>query len=335
MKKIFILSCYILTEKQLKILSDCIDILKQTDFKILLSSHKSIPIDIQDKVDYFIYDKDNSFLPKEISPYYFDYNSNFDIKIDFPGHALCVTRNLFNTINFANNYKFDFFYCMDFDCLLSSNDLNIIQDLVNQMFNNNKKMIFFKTSEAIRDEGYIITYDLLLFGGIASYFLNKFTPPTNLNEWLKLNVRNSILEDVVFDKFKKDEEEYLIINSGVSDYFKDSKINLSRYNSFICEIIYNETNPSNPILFIENFYSNKTNKKILIKENNIIVESREIHIGTWYYKEYILNGDINIVEVEIFDKNTPYGELTEAVKKFIINEENLLKFKDRGTIRFK
>lgn len=325
MRKIFIVSCYPSTEKQLKILSDCIDILRKTDFKILVVSHKSLSTDIQDKIDYFIYDKDNSFLPKEISPYTYNVNDNFNVRVNYPGHSLCITRNMFNSIKFVNNYEFDFFYFMEFDCLFSDSDLIVVQDLVNQMFEQNKKMIFFKPSE-YKAEGSFV-YETLFFGGIPSYFLNKFIPPTNLEEWSQLNMRYT-LEHTFFEKFCNTEDRYLIINEHSSEYFKDSQINVFRYGSFICEVLYNESNPSNPILYIENHHYNKTNKKVIIRENDVIVESRDCCLGCWYYRGYFLNG--MSVSVEIFDE-----EFNEGIKEFIINENNLINFREKGSITFK
>lgn len=325
MKKIFIISCYPSTEKQLKILSDCIDILKKTDFKILVVSHKSISTEIQDKIDYYIYDKDNSFLPKEISPFTYNHNESFDVRVNYPGHSLCITRNMFNSIKFVNNYEFDFFYFMEFDCLFSDSDLVVVQDLVTQMFNENKKMIFFKPTE-YKAEGSFV-YETLFFGGVPSYFLNKFIPPTNLNEWSQLNMRYT-LEHTFFEKFCNTEEKYLIINEHSSNYFKDSQINLFRYGSFICEILYNEINPKSPVLYIENHYYNKTEKKVIIRENNEIIDTRNFCLGCWFYKVYNLSD--TVVSVEIFD-----GEFNEGIKEFKLSEDRLLLFNEKGTIRFK
>lgn len=325
MKKIFIISCYPSTEKQQKILSDCIKILKKTDFKILVVSHKSISEEIQDSVDYFIYDKDNSFLPQEISPFTYNHNDSFNVRVNYPGHSICITRNMFNSIKFVNEYKFDFFYFMEFDCLFSDEDLNILVELSDKMLNENKKMVFFKPPE-YKAEGSFV-YETLLYGGVPSFFLEKFKPPTNIDEWSRNNMRLT-LEHTFFEKFFENEHEYIIINEHSSNYFKSSEINVFRYGSFICEILFNESNPDTVVLYIENHFYNKTPKKVIIKENDVIIEEREFCLGCWYYRTYNLNNII--VSVEIYDSG-----FNEGKKLFNLCKENISKFKERGTITFK
>jgi hypothetical protein len=193
------------------------------------------------------------------------------------------------------------------------------------MFNENKKMIFFKPPE-YKAEGSFV-YETLFFGGVPSYFLNKFVPPTNLNEWSQLNMRYT-LEHTFFEKFCNTEDKYVIINEHSSNYFKDSEINLFRYGSFVCEMLYNENNPKNPVLYIDNHFYNKTTKKVIIRENNTIVDTRELCLGCWFYNVYKLSG--SIISVEIFD-----GEFNEGIKEFVLSEENLPKFNEKGKITFK
>ena len=94
MKKIFIIDGYPKTKKQEQVLHDCIESIKPIGWDILLVSHYPVPSQIQEKVEYCIYDKNNLFVPPNISPHVFFENEVFNSKIYLGGHALAITISI-------------------------------------------------------------------------------------------------------------------------------------------------------------------------------------------------------------------------------------------------
>lgn len=154
MKKIFIIDTYPKTEKQKKILGECIESIKLIGWDILLVSHFPVSEEIQERVTYFIYDKNNSFVPPNITPHTFLSNSFFDSKVYSSGHALAITINMFNGFKFAECYGYDFCYFMESDSILSKNDIDKLDNLVNLMELENKDMIIFNPDNFIVGDCY-------------------------------------------------------------------------------------------------------------------------------------------------------------------------------------
>ena len=96
MKKLFIIDTYPKTEKQIQLLKDCINSVTPIGWDILIVSHYPIPTEIQNMVTYSIYDKNNLFIPENITPHIFSFNESFDFKVYLSGHALAITINMFN-----------------------------------------------------------------------------------------------------------------------------------------------------------------------------------------------------------------------------------------------
>ena len=124
MKNLFIIDTYPVSPKQEEILIECIEKLKFLKWDILLVSHLPIKTEIQEMVDYLIYDKDNTFLPSNITPFnWFEIGGNLKVEILNGGHTLPICRNMFNSIKFAEDNYYDFFFFLEFDNLFSESDL--------------------------------------------------------------------------------------------------------------------------------------------------------------------------------------------------------------------
>ena len=54
-------------------------------------------------------------------------------------------------------------------------------DLRDTMITQNKKMIFFEPADFYECNSHV--YETLFFGGDVNYFLSKFIPPKNIEEW--------------------------------------------------------------------------------------------------------------------------------------------------------
>lgn len=323
MSKLIILHSYPNTQKQLDVLSECLDVLGKTDYDTMLVSHYPIPADVYKKATYFLFDQDNEMLPEgEFPPYYYNMDG-FQATINLPGHTLPITRSMKKSIAFARTLKYDFFWFMEADCIFSDEDLVRFDALREQMFAEDRYLVFFKPKDFREHRFNSQVYETLIFGGSPLYFLAKWTPPATLEEW-RIGDMSHMLEYDFYVKYSEFENEYLVINEHSSEYFNTSQINIFRYGAFICEALYNSD--STVTIFRFNAFYNKNTYKTTTKINGQVVAEAFFCKGCYSHSTHELNGDVFEIDVYEDDK---YG----YTKTFLLAEENLSLFIKRGTFK--
>jgi hypothetical protein len=322
MKKIVILSSYADNEYKENVLIDSIHSFKKLGYDILLVSHTPIKSNIQGLVNYFIYDFDNTLLPINQTPYtWFDiYDLHF--RINKKGHVLPICRNVLNSINFIISQNYDFFIFSESDNILSDSDISKLKNLVDDYEFKDKKMIFFKPNDFI-EHGSLV-YETLFFAGNPNYFLSKFTPPKNMDEWYNSNM-SLTFELTFFDKFNEFENDFIIVDTHSSEFFKDSKMNIFRYDTFIFDFIYNEINPDEVVLFIKNLIPSSHVEKIVIKINDTIIEDKVIVGGYWEYRTFPFDGQKYKLEYYIND-------ILQKSKEYVLEQSITENLKVNGSL---
>lgn len=323
MKNLFIIDTYPSTTEQKKILGECVNRLKNIDFDILIISHIPIPIEIQNLVDYIVYDEDNSFLDYSQTAFSWVTLSDYNFTIKDNGHSLSITRNMQNAFKFAKTLGYEFFYFLEYDILFEPSDIEKLLHLKNEMINNSKKLIFFEPENFYECGSHV--YETLLFGGYVDYFLSKLVPPKNMIEWNNLNMGYT-LELAFYEKFSEYSENYLIIPEHSSSYFKDSKVNIFRYGLTIFELFYNYNNPSTPILLLYNPPNNNQNYFIKVFQNDILINQSIFNSGYWWFNFFEI--DESELKLEIYSNE----ELLE-VKKYKLSIETLEKLKPKAHVK--
>lgn len=324
MKKLIILHSYPNTEKQQNVLSECLDTLKKTNYDILLMSHYPVPADIYKKATYYLFDEDNEMLPEKDFPSYHYNMDGFHATVTLPGHTLPITRSMKKSITFARALKYDFFWFMEADCILSDDDLVKFDSLRKQMFDEDKHMIFFKPRDFREHMFNSQVYETLIFGGSPIYFLAKWTPPTTLLEW-KLNDMSHMLEYDFYVKFRHAESDFLIIEEHSSDYFNSSQINIFRYGAFICEALYRDDDYVT--LFQYNAFYNKSTYRTVLTIDGVLADDSFFCKGCYKHNTYPLNGSEFVIEIYEDDKYS-------YTKTFLLTKENISSFIKRGTFKF-
>lgn len=85
MKKIAIISTFPNTEKNIAMLKQCVQSIDKNIYDIMVVSHYPLCNYEELEIQYFVYDYNNTFLPKTNSTFFFDRINNFDIKIYIGG----------------------------------------------------------------------------------------------------------------------------------------------------------------------------------------------------------------------------------------------------------
>lgn len=325
MKRIVIISCYAAGQKEIDILNRCIDGYKYTNWDIMITGHLPIDKEIANKVQYTIYDENNTFLPSKYTPFYWFKNDNYIINIFNEGHTIPICRNMRAAISLAKAMEYDEFIFTEFDVILSELDANKLVDMMNNMNNNNKKMLFFRPEVYKVNGSYV--YETLMFGGNLKFFLETFEPPINTEQWLSSNMGYT-LELSFYEKFKKYESEFLIIYDHSCNIFTNSEVNVFRYGLFNCEMLYNEFIPEEPVLFINNSLILEEYRNINVFRNNELIISKILGKNHHYINSFKL--DNSEIKVEIYNSDKTY---LYSNKKFTLNQKSLSIFKERGIIK--
>jgi len=326
MKTMFIIDTYPSTPRQVRVLNECIDAIKDAGMSTLIVSHLPIDPDTSAKVDYVIYDRDNSFLPSKYTPFFFFNTDTFNIKIFNAGHSLPICRNMKNALVFAKGLGYQQFVFTECDVILHPNDLQKLKDYLSEMTREDKKMVYFKPEHYRGTDGSYV-YETLLFAGDVDFFLNKFVPPTTEQEWLDTPMGYT-LEQSFFEQFGDQEEKYVIIHDHSSNIFLDSKVNVYRYGLFNCEVIYNEQHPDQPLLIIMNFLVGDETKYVdIVTEEGI--NPVTLVKGQYWFNTYRFDG--REITVNVWDDEARQSIYMQ--KKFKLDIANAETFKEKGIIK--
>lgn len=309
MKKILIISTYPNYDFKLDTLDKCIDSLKPLNYDIMIVSHFPLPTHIQEKVKFYIYDSNNILLPPEYSTFNWLSNASFEIKINQRGHNLAILTNIKNGLTNAKLYGYEFFYFLESDNIFDVNEVEKLEDLRLLMDSNNKKMIFFNQSWNSNGRYHEI-YETLIFGGSTDYFIENYSIPNDVDEYVNLfskvttDIKNITLELQFFLTLSNFKEEFLIIKKTTSDFFNRSIINKYSISSRF-EIVSNNIDDS-LILFLLNSSPSKITCKI---------NSRTIELLPNYFYHESFKEDKTI---EVFNES---GEII-GKKEFLTSEYN-------------
>ena len=138
MNKIISILSHCNTDEKLSKLRENIEILKKnTNIPILLNSHITLPQDILDKVDFFIYDSSN---PIQYYPYralerwttHMMGHNKIKLSSFLPDYGWTPFNKIKNTILFLENKKYDSVFFMNYDLSITE---KIIQQIIEQSGN--------------------------------------------------------------------------------------------------------------------------------------------------------------------------------------------------------
>ena len=329
MKRLFIIDTYPSDEKDVDILNKCISSIQPLGYDIMIVSHLPIDQETSKRVNYTIFDSNNTFLPAHYTPFYWMCIEEFIFQINNAGHTLPICRNMNTSINMAKCLNYDEFIFMESDIIFSLEDLNKLRVLLDDAFvEQGKKMLFFRP-EDYRDCENSYVYETLLFAGKPDFFLDTFVPPLDLEQWLSIPMGYT-LELSFYERFSHREPEFYLIKDHSSNIFSKSKVNLSRYGLFNCEVLYNEIVTEDSILFVMNSLIEDSPKDVKVYVDGKL----EIEI-TLYNEHYLYNTykyDDSEIVVTIHDKDD--SNRLFMTKTFRLSKENSEKFKERGTIKY-
>lgn len=321
-KDLIILGSYPSTQQSKDILKKCILSLKD-HFDIMICTHYPVDFEIQTMVNYYIYDYRNEMILNEDVYIYGDCDSFYfqgyiEGSSTHPGFA--IYRSILNGLKLAKGYYTNFYY-IEADAIFSEIDINKMFDLRNKVQQSNKKGWFFELDRVLSSN---------IFYSEVDFFLNNFPECKNIDAYnLKCNDIGSfgILENFLYSVLnhsKKLEEFILLKDIHFTEYFKDSKMNLTSYREdgmtepFELRIVKVENTDKIAYVYINNNINGDPNNFIDFKINNII--SKKLPLSKIYLSEIIdSNTDTFTMSVGNYIK--------QYTKEGILRSKSFVRFK--------
>ena len=115
---------------------------------ILIVSHCTLPVDVIESVEYYLYDADNTFNQINFYTSYTYSNANFEIvtrtsvEDNIKSHEFPIIKSIRNALSFVKHLGYTSFVFSEYDCIFTDADINKIQQLHFKTFNKDKKYIF-------------------------------------------------------------------------------------------------------------------------------------------------------------------------------------------------
>lgn len=204
MKKIISILSHCDTEEKKNILKETIDILREnTNFKIVLNSHITLPESIIDKVDYFLYDKSNPVMDIEkrsmlIWKVVRVNDTNFKLISIRRDYGWTPFNKIKNTLSFVSNMDLDEITFLNYDLKITD---KLIED-INKIEDN----VFY---DVVSGNDYF-NPGLLIFN-INKQSINTFINELSIENYLKHNIAEDYLRSII------NKLDYLISGNIVND----------------------------------------------------------------------------------------------------------------------
>ena len=328
MKKLIVIGAYPNTPKKCEVLINqlcSLRSLKYSGFDFMLVTHYPVLTDIQEMVDYYIYDKNQTLTPLDKTTYFWFRTENFLVRFNNSRHALPISQSMNNAFKFSEIKNYDFVYFIENDNWFSETDVMKLNELVETLNRENKKCVFFKP-ETYKDNGSYV-YETQLFGVSPKYFNEIFKLPTTEYEYFSNPSYPVSLELGFYNSLSKYENDFLIINQHSYEYFNNSLINIFRVENLLIDLVYNSKNPDKPTLFCYGNRVTDNSNRIIVKLNNEVINDVVINQHSWFYNVFDLIGDT--LSIEVYD-----NDILQENKTYILNKDLLEVLIDKGIIDF-
>ena len=284
MKNIVLIQSHCDTEEKLEYLTGNINKIKKFDVDILLFSHITLPQEIIELVDYFIFDKSNPILWDERRHYFWWVDGGYKLETTIPDYGWTVFNQIIKSGNMISNCDYNFVYVMNYDVIIDENIVNFFEKPQNCLFKHSKPqekeienvefkvgLIFFilefkifkNLISKLTKKEYSDNWNLIA----EEYLINKlteigFNPITNFIVKDYFHQTNNI-----FDLKKNPNFEIFIDNQDLLKFRFSKKINKSMY------LIINDKLISN---FDDTFFYQENLKQI--KNFGVLIENEYINL---------------------------------------------------------
>lgn len=265
-KSIFIIDSYADNNLKINLLSECINSVKKLGMDILLVSHYPIPNDVSKLVNYYIFDKDNTFNEINFNTWFFYETDAYKININtipsenIKSHEFPIIKSTKNALILSKILGYEHFIFSEFDNVYDENDLQKIKKLFYNLYKSDKEFLFFKNNDVCETIFYMGKVNFM-FDLLKTYF------PKSITEYnSKFTYQYPYSLELFFKKMLDDHlQNGIYIDASFINFFDNSnKKNISRVNSLRTELLLDQDN--NHYLCVINL--DNLNYKCVIRDMN-------------------------------------------------------------------
>lgn len=306
---------------------DTINSLKPLGRKIILVSHYPVDRDIQNMVDYYIYDEHNPLTHHSYYTRFYNDRPDYFAEININGlkqsnQSLTVLTNMFNGAKAAQQIGCKRFFYTTYDVTLDPKDI----PAVDEAFRTTKK-VYAATLPTPQGKG--IQTNGIMFD--TDFFLKEFDDVRTPEEWNAVCARRkceNYLEDylskVIFSFNPNDielitnDKDTMLIHSGLG------VASNSEYYSVIPVV----GKPNNYMFYF--FTYNRDHRMIYVGIGDMIWKRIIPSLKHEWFYEFEFKGDPIEVRLDFYDGDNCYK--TEI---FDINKDNLDRYANTGKFKWK
>jgi len=311
MKDLVLITAYCPTNEQLDALEKCLESVKKTGCHILLVSHTHIPIHIQKKCQYYVYDYLN-----EISEDYNFFGNNFFATDDICIHSIFFQKSFYGfaiyrmfsiASQLATNFGYKKLHHIEYDCEL----------LDKTLISEHSKLLETYDSILYTNTG---NKDGFMFGSLKSF--NVEFLPDNFKNYNKDFIESEMkrIETKHLETFTKS----LFINSGNVLFKHDNELTEQKFKKGPkfdvvgrhYTLYYNDKDKTLNVLY-RSLKDEPENIVVIVNDNEIV--RLNVSPRHWYIKPLGIFDGINYVRIDnskktLFEKHFN-KEFREIFKK--------------------
>jgi glycosyltransferase involved in cell wall biosynthesis len=304
-----VISTYPVLSSIVETTKECILALKETGRKIILTSHVPIPIELQELVDYCVYDKNNILTKHSFYNTYNAYFDSYDVYINLRGndndvyHGPTVYTNYYNAASLAQHIGIKKLFYVNYDYIL--NDASYI-DSISEILNKKPAYCLKNTAS---EGNQLMTW----FLAIKPEFLTNNLPFIENSKQYddlqdKFGSESNSLENLIYGQFK----DYNNIHWVPEDIVRN-KFNHKDYSRVEYYTVLPTQNENEFVVYVKisNSYDSKK-IEILTYDSDVLVDQENFEVDNkieFYRMLFLdLNKTYNIV-FKIYDKTS--GNLIE------------------------
>jgi len=210
MREIFLITTYCDTEEKVKVLKDTLNDLDKYGLDICVHAHYPLPVDIQQRIDYYIYDSTNPIIPFGVrSIIVWRKINNYQMNVLKKDYGYTVVSQWKQSILFLEKMKYDKVHVLNYDTVITD-------ELIENSKKNYSGVFYLKGEDEIN----------LLFATIKiSDYLDKIKSMT-MNDYIFMN-EYWYAEKYFFNKLKGDN---LFLNTKISDKLRHQAYELDVFS---------------------------------------------------------------------------------------------------------
>ena len=280
---------------------------KKAGYKVLLTSHYPVSVNLQKASDHYVYDANNPILKHNFYNRWTYDSNNTKISLYFPPsdcdnyHGLAVLINYYNGISLANKIGYKNAICFNYDTIISDLDFSKLYDVDEILIN--KKAFFFYDKSLEGD-----TFKTVFHGINTQFFLEKFKYYTS-DEYMdfvtKKNISNG-LEQFYYNKLISYKNDlYIDYTNNEETYLSNSKNNLFSMVEYLSVLKMKNINKFGVLTYINNKVDDRINE-IIIKKNGTIVNTHTYNVSDkvcFYLANDFENDNFYEIENNLYDQN--------------------------------